>query len=201
MKKILFILVAIFTFSFINAQEVHFGAKAGLNLATMNSSDSEFNNLIDGSRTAFHAGAVIDISFSDKFSVQPELLYSSVGAIFDYDGVARYSESEFGYVLDYLSIPVMAKYYVADGFSLEVGPQIGFLLSAKAENDSDEEDIKEYTESTDFGLGFGAGYKMENGLFFNARYNLGLSNIFSDVDDGDWFKNNVFQFSVGFMFN
>jgi hypothetical protein len=42
---------------------------------------------------------------------------------------------------------------------------------------------------------------MENGLFFNARYNLGLSNIFSDVDDGDWIKNNVFQFSVGFMFN
>ena len=30
----------------------------------------------------------------------------------------------------------MAKFYVAEGFSLEAGPQIGFLTSAKA-NESD----------------------------------------------------------------
>ncbi len=201
MKKILFILLAVFTFSFVQAQDFHFGAKAGVNLANLSSSNSEFNNMIKG-RTAYHVGVVAEISFSDAFSVQPELLYSSLGASFDTSAsMRRASDSSPDYVINYLSVPVMAKYYVADGFSLELGPQIGFLTGAKVTDGTNEEDIKDYFESTDFGLGFGAGYKMENGLFFNARYGLGLSNISKDASDGDWVKNNAFQFSVGFMFN
>jgi hypothetical protein len=40
---------------------------------------------------------------------------------------------------------------------------------------------------------------MENGLLFNARYVLGLSNVIKDSGD-EWGKNNVFQFSVGYIF-
>ncbi len=200
MKKILLIFIAVFMFSFANAQDISFGLKAGLNLANMNSSNSEFNDLLSG-RTAFHAGAVAEFSFSDQFSLQPEVLYTSLGTTVDYGSVSRASDTSYDIIANYLAIPVMAKYYVADGFSLEVGPQIGFLLSAKAKNDTNEEDMKDNFESTDFSAAFGAGYKMENGLFFNARYGLGLSNISKDASDGDWVKNNAFQFSVGFMFN
>ncbi len=200
MKKILFIFIAVFMFSFANAQDISFGLKAGLNLASMHSSDSNFNDAVSG-RTAFHAGAVAEFSFSDQFSLQPEVLYTSLGSTFDFGSVSRASDTKVDFIANYLAIPVMAKYYVADGFSLEAGPQIGFLLSAKAKNDTNEEDIKDAYESTDFGAAFGAGYKMENGLFFNARYGLGFSNVFKDAADGEWVKNNAFQFSVGFMFN
>ena len=64
----------------------------------------------------------------------------------------------------------MAKYYVAEGFSLEAGPQIGFLMSAKMKaesgGDSEEIDVKDDLKSIDFGINFGAGYKLENGLNF-----------------------------------
>jgi hypothetical protein len=97
----------------------------------------------------------------------------------------------------------MAKYYVTEGLSIEAGPQIGFLLSATDEYEDEEDDIDEFLKSTDFGLNLGLGYKLDSGLFFNARYNLGLSdNLDADEfeTDGAEYKNSVIQISVGYFF-
>ena len=199
MKKVILLFLISFSFAYSYAQEISYGLKAGLNLATMKSSISQFNDAIS-SRTAFHVGGVVEIKFSDKFSVQPEILYNSVGAKIDASLMARAETPDVSYVIDYLSIPVMAKYYVMDGLSLDLGPQLGILLSSKMKVDSESEDMKDQTESMDFGLGFGAGYKLENGLFLDARYVLGLSNLAKDIGDDESVKNNVFQFSVGYKF-
>jgi len=188
----LFAAVAVFGLTSVNAQEVKFGAKAGVNFATIGGDDT--GDL--SSRTGFHVGGVAEIGISEKFSVQPELVYSAQGATEDFEGV------DVDWKFDYLNVPVMAKYMVADGFSIEAGPQIGFLLSAKVEGGGEEVDIKDEVSGIDFGFGFGAGYKMESGLNFSARYNLGLSNI-NDFEGSDDFsnQNNVFQISVGYFFN
>lgn len=200
MKKVLFLAIALVTFSFANAQEVSYGLKAGLNYSNWSFSTEDMGDF--DSRLSFHVGGVVELGLSDKFSVQPEILYSSVGAQIDSSELtARVaSDDKIVFALDYLSIPVMAKYYVAEGFSLEAGPQIGILLSANYKFDGESEDIKEGYKSTDFSAGIGAGYKMENGLFINARYVLGLSNIWEDSGD-EWEKNNAFQFSLGYKFN
>ena len=212
MKKVLFFAaLLLFSMVTINAQDVKFGAKAGVNFASITGDDTDD---LDG-RTAFHLGVVAEIPISEKFSFQPELLYSAQGAS------QKSSFDEFNYEvkeeltgkLDYLNLPLMAKFYVADGFSLEAGPQIGFLLSAKADyefsasgggedySESDSIDLKDETKSIDFGANFGVGYKMESGLNFGIRYNLGLSNI-NDGEGSDDFKNQngVFQISVGYFF-
>ncbi len=192
MKKIVLLAVALFTFSLMNAQ-FSLGAKAGVNLASWNMSEDD-DDVLKG-RIAYHVGVVAEISLSDQFSVQPELLYTSLGPKVDFDEV-----DDFRYVVDYLSIPVMVKYYPVEGLGIEIGPQVGFLLGAKATNGDEEEDFKDEMESIDFGVGFGAGYKLEMGVFFNARYVLGMTNIVSELEDDDFVKNNVFQFSVGYMF-
>jgi hypothetical protein len=183
----------------INAQDVKFGSKAGVNFASITGDDTDD---LDG-RTAFHLGVVAEIPISEKFSFQPELLYSAQGAS------QKNSFDEFNYEaeinLDYLNLPLMAKYYVAEGFSLEAGPQVGFLMSAKAKvsggGESEEEDIKDSVKGINFGVNFGVGYKLDSGLNFGARYNLGLSN---DNDDSefpdDTYKNSVIQLSVGYFF-
>ena len=52
-----------------------------------------------------------------------------------------------------------------------------------------------------FGLDFGLGYKLENGLNFSARYNLGLSNIREITNDYDFsLKNDVISLGVGYFF-
>ncbi|WP_194766449.1 porin family protein [Tamlana sp. I1] len=205
-KLVLCVAIAAFSMSFVNAQEVKFGVKAGVNFASFSGDDVED---LDG-LTGFHVGGVAEIMFSDKFSIQPEIIYSAQGAkseesetfegeTFEYKSKAK---------LDYINIPVIAKYYVTEGLSLEAGPQVGFLASAKGKDEvtidgdteSDTEDLKEYVKGVDFGLGLGLGYKLENGLNFSARYNLGLANISDDEDSDDSLKNNVIQLSVGFMF-
>lgn len=192
MKK-LFLLAAIAVFGFtnVNAQEISFGAKAGLNLASITGDDTDD---LDG-RTAFHFGVVAEIGISDKFSVQPELLYSGQGATESFEGI------DLDINFDYINLPVMAKFYVAEGFSLELGPQVGFLMSAKAKAEGEEEDLKDFVKGTDFGANFGVGYKLESGLNFAARYNLGLSNL-NDSEDSDDFKwnNSNIQISVGYFF-
>ena len=213
MKKLLLITaVAVFGFTSVNSQEVHFGAKAGLNLASITGEDT---GELDG-RTSFHVGAVAEIAISDVFSVQPELLYSAQGAKYEdsYSEMGYSEEIEATIKYDYITLPIIAKYYVAEGFSIEAGPQVGFLMTAEAdydakvsyegvsESESGTEDFKDDTSGIDFGLNFGFGYKMESGLNFAARYNVGLSNI-NDFEGSDDYKqqNSVIQVSVGYFFN
>ena len=179
------------------SQNVRVGAKAGVNISDITGDDVDSFN----GRTSFHVGAIAEIPVSNDFSVQPELMYSSQGSDYSeeggYDGKVK---------ADYLNVPVIAKFYVAEGFSIEAGPQVGFLMSAKDEydwaGDTGENDLKDYLKGIDFGLNFGLGYRLENGLNFGARYNLGLSDVndSEDLDGGATYKNSVIQLSVGFFF-
>ncbi|WGD34343.1 porin family protein [Olleya sp. YS] len=216
MKKLLMIAaVAVFGLTSANAQDVNFGAKAGVNFATITGDDT------DGieSKIGIHIGLVAEIEISENFSFQPELLYSAQGAQDDYSESENINGFTYSYTeeakakLDYIILPLMAKYYVADGFSIEAGPQIGFLvkseeevsfsetINGQTESGTESADTDDFTSGVDFGLNFGLGYKLDSGLNFSARYNLGLSNI-NDGEGSDEFENQnaVFQVSVGFFF-
>ncbi len=203
MKKLILALAIIFCAIYsVNSQESHFGVKAGVNFASIGGDDTED---ADG-RTSFHVGVLAELMFTDQFGIQPEVLYSSQGA--------KAEDSESGFTakgelkLDYINVPILAKYIFSPGFSAHLGPQIGFLTNAEFEYEesfggetiSGTEDVKEFMNDIDFGLAGGLGYKLDMGLFFNARYVLGISDI-NDDDDSDYSQqNNVFQFSVGYMF-
>ena len=202
MKKIILLFaLALFTFT-ANAQ-VNFGAKAGLNFASMTGDGA---NGLDG-RTSLHFGVTAEIEISDSFSLQPELTYSGQGYSTDYESLDDDGDPYTGEVVgkvNYLNLPVMAKFYVAESFSLEFGPQIGFLMSAEAKDTdpvygTETMDIKDALKSTDFSLNFGAGYKLESGLNFGLRYNLGITDVPED-DNGVDFKHGVFQISLGYNF-
>lgn len=191
MKKILLSAVAILALgTAAQAQEIKFGAKAGVNFASV-SMDPE-GDMDTKSRTGLHIGIVAEFKLTETFAIQPELLYSMQGSKAEFGGV----ESETK--LDYLNLPIMAKYYVTEGLSIEAGPQIGFLMSAKEE----DEDAKDGYKSIDFGIGAGLAYDLPMGVFFQARYNVGLSNI-GETEEGQPdidYKNNVFAISVGYKF-
>ncbi len=179
--------IAVLGFTTANAQGVSFGAKAGANFASLNGDDAD--NL-DG-RTGFHVGGVVNIGISEIFAVQPEILYSSQGYKFN---------SAFGDVkgmLDYINIPILADITVVDGLSLQGGPQVGINISAKAKADGETGDIDD-VETLDIGFGGGAQYRLPDmGLFFQARYVIGFSDVITDVTA----KNNVISLSAGWFFN
>lgn len=208
MKKLFLTAAAVFALTAVNAQDITFGAKFGVNLANADAGDFDTDVV-----TSFHIGVTAELPISDKFSVQPELLYSIQGA--SLTETITEDKYEYLYKLNFINLPIMAKYYVTQGLSLEAGPQIGFLVKAEVETDftdSDDSsnnvsittDLKDYYKSIDFGFNIGAGYKLESGLNFTLRYNLGLSNLsdtdHEDVSDDSEWKNRVLQLSVGYTF-
>lgn len=200
MRKVILSAVLLSAFSsndVLAQQQVKFGPKAGVNFANISGLD---NSEI---KTGFHVGAVAEIKFNEKFSIQPELLYSAEGAKFtgSYPIVGNVEE-KLNY--DYINIPILAKYYIVDGFSVEAGPQVGFLVKAenKLSNASTEltNDVKNNLSSTTFGLGFGVAYDLPMGLFVNGRYNLGLSDIVKNNNNSAQ-KSNVIQVGLGYKFD
>jgi len=184
-KLLLATVITVLGLTSVNAQEIKFGAKAGLNFAFItgdNTADLTPN-------TDLHFGVMAEFKISNKFSLQPELVYSGQGAELNIASEGRIS-------LNYLNLPIIGKYYVTEQLSLEAGPQIGYLLSTNGGT----LDYKDLLKPIDYGVNFGVGYKLENGLNFTARYNLGLSNI-NDVDDfSEKNSNGVVQLSVGYFF-
>ncbi|MGL2963256.1 porin family protein [Flavobacterium sp. RSB2_4_14] len=213
MNKVILTIATVLVVSFANGQEketsgndvIKFGVKAGVNFANLTASEDLTM------KVGFHIGGFMEYKLSKKFTLQPELLYSTQGAKYQgSDALSGYIISgESNYKLAYLNLPVMAKYYVSSKFSLEAGPQIGFLLSAKNEFDysgtllgepiseSGEVDIKDDFNAFDYGINFGAGYDFNDKISLGLRYNLGLS----DVSDFYYFdKNSVIQLSLGYKF-
>lgn len=187
MKKLFFTFaVVIFSAAGLFAQGVSGGLKVGANFANQNFEVEGFDFKPD-SRTSLHLGVFATIMVSETFGVQPELLYNSVGSKVD--------ESVFK--MDYLTVPIMIRYNPVPVFNIHVGPQFGFLLSAKQEFDGDSQDIKENMKGLDLGVGVGLGVDLPMGLGFSARYVLGLSNVSDSGDSEDIkVKNNVIQISA-----
>jgi hypothetical protein len=153
-----------------SAQDVNFGIKAGLNLYNINSSGSEYDV-----KTGFHAGLLGHIHLTKHFAVQPELVYSTQGAKYKVGGLVTKTK------LSYINLPVLLQYMFDNGFRLQAGPQVGFLINAKNETGSTNTNIKKSTNTVDFALGMGVGYiNPKSGFGVDARYNLGLSNINDD---------------------
>lgn len=209
MKKIFIAATALFAFGFAQAQEnIRFGIKGGFNLYTLTGDDSDDAKSLAG----FNLGAFAEFRITEKFSIQPEVQYSAQGAkaegSFSAEGISVDAEGKFK--LGYINVPVMAKFYVTNDVTIEAGPYVGFLTSAKLKVEgtysdggstievSDTQDAKELFKSTDFGLNIGLGYNFTDNIFANARYAFGLSNI-ADDNDAD-LKNAGLQIAVGYRF-
>lgn len=190
MKKLILILTLLAGTFAMNAQGIHFGLKAGANF-------SNFNGDIDTEGiTNFHAGGVLELNIIPMFSIQAEGLFSSQGGEGkSYDSFGNIVDESATIKLDYIAVPVLAKFYILpDRLSLMAGPQFSFLV-----NDAKEE----FNAKTfDFAVAGGAELKLIAGLFVQARYTIGVNNAFDDngTDIKVDAKNAVFQLSVGYMF-
>ena len=197
MKRFALIMFLVMAFSVsASAEGMIFGAKGGLNLAKVYGDDVDESDFLYGGI----GGAFFCYMVNDMFAVQPELLFAMKGG----DQVT--SGDETGKTkLNYIEIPVLLRLHIPTEGSLTpavfAGPSIGFLMSAKFE----DEDIKDDLKSTDFGLVVGAGLDHmlgENGGFitFDVRYSMGLSTVvdIEGVDEQPDVKNMGLAFMVGY---
>ncbi len=165
----------------VNGQNIDFGLKGGLNLSSISGSGIEAD-----SKTGFHAGVILEVSLLETFAIQPEVLYSTQGAK---------SGSGADLTLDYLSVPVLAKYYLVPGtLSIDFGPQFSFLL----DDNINILDLVADTDAESFELGgvIGLGVKLPLSIFAQVRYVRGITTLAENPD----VNSNLFQVSVGYRF-
>ena len=235
MKKLAIFTLFSFLFTGAFAQDIaEFGIKGGLNLSGY-LADDNLNLYQDN--TSASVGA--DVGFygvfhlSDKFAIQPEVLYSLQSVNFvepeayvDYvyvDGffgpdfvvseVGTYGDVEAQQNLHYLNVPVLANIYLTEGLSLQIGPQIGFLLNGTARLDPNDEqvaglitDFEDQIDITDrlnrVSLAASAGlqYELPSNLNLGLRYNFGLTDVVDDTEDVVSLTNQVGQLYLGYTF-
>lgn len=170
MKKLMLMAaVAVFGLSNVNAQS-QFGVMAGYT----NISEKASYDGISASQaeSGFFVGVVGDFTVSEKFHIQPEVLYANV------------SESNFLY------IPILAKYMVSEEFGILVGPQANLIL----------EDMPNGVNSLGVDLTFGGNYKITQNFFAEARYGFELTNRVSDSSLDVKGRFNTLHVGVGYMF-
>ena len=199
-KSILIIALVLFGATTMSAQEAwNFGIKGGVNFANFTGDDFSSDN----SRTSFNVGLLAEIPLADRFSIQPEVLYSGQGYEIYENDQANFLDVDDNveYQLDYVSVPVLAKIYLVDGLSVQAGPSFNFKVNEEIDYQPTQDggDIDNpYPGAQDFEFGGAAGleYKFNNGFFIQGRYTYGFSETFEDLD----IHNSVWQAGVGFMF-
>lgn len=175
MKKVVLAALAVMAFGVARAQDEDqvIAVKGGFNFSNFG------GDVTTDGKTGFYLGVAADMPVAGNFHIQPELLYSSEGA-----------DHQQG--IGYFRIPVMAKYYVIKGLSIEAGPQFGFKVTTQNDN------VDNNTKSFDYGIGAGAAYEFSMGIFVEARYNAGIANISEDSQLN--VTTHSFQIGLGYRF-
>lgn len=197
MKKLILGIALFGGLSAANAQ-IDLGVKGGLNFPTLSGDSRQLYENQTKFRTDFYVGGYANYKITDQISFQPELLYSKQGA-----GLKTNDNSKAKLITHNINIPLMGRYEIMDGLNVEFGPQLGFLVSAKEKYELGKENTKikatDNFKTFDFGLNFGAAYKITDELEINARFTKGLSNIndYYPQTVNDNYKITNTYFSVG----
>ncbi len=231
MKKIFLGLTLVGSF-LMNAQEkensptqpssVKFGIKAGFNGSTFSRGERNEVDNNEKIKAGSHIGIFANIPLAEKFSIQPELLFSQLGSktedLFIHDSGDYFTKQEYEYKtnLNYLTLPIMVQYNILPQLYVEAGPEFGLLLGGKIEGDGRNEirynntttvnsenfsnkiSMKLYNKFN-FGIGIGAGYYFTQNFGVTARFTAGITGIFKN-DYGSKVKNNALQLGVAYRF-
>lgn len=167
MKKILllFTLSIIITASAFE-QEVSCGVRVDLNTSTFVGSDADGSN----AKVGYASGLFVDYPMNNSISFVPELKYSNIGAKGDVKGHTT------TFNMNYITLPLMFRFHFNPIVSLEVGPQLAYLATAKADIQNVSVDLTEQFQRFEAGIGVGSVFE-SNRVFLNGRYNYGLTQI------------------------
>jgi len=179
-----------------------FGAKGGLGVSSLIIKDNDDNLTaeVGNAGFSFHFGGAYEIDFSDQLSFEPGLVLTQKKSSFDLNTLVTFN-------FLYLETPLHLKFYfldVGDGIRLYGlgGGSLGFLLSAKRDND--KLTIGNKTNDTlkplDFGINFGAGAQFFDALNVDLSASIGVTNLSNDVTNGLKNKNSVVRLTVTYQF-
>jgi Outer membrane protein beta-barrel domain len=168
-----------------------FGFKAGVNVSTFRTA-VDYSDFDRNLKLGQVFGAFVQIPVcSSRFTIQPEFLYSQMGA----KGTSTaFGEATFRY--NYFSMPVLVKYKVAKTFNVFAGVEADFLVRARLKQLYKTSTITYDIKDFDFAYTAGVGASAKQWTF-DLRYIHGSQDV-SPVADETTFFNQAVQFTLGY---
>ncbi|MDQ3395704.1 MAG: PorT family protein [Bacteroidota bacterium] len=220
MKKILLLALALTCFKAaeLRAQDIQYGIRAGVNNANWGGDAKDFlegiisyeNAFNTRNRTGFQAGGYLVLPIAPNFVLEPALMYSTKGQEI-YSTLFKNSfinpKISISNNSHYIDLPVMAKYYIKNGFHVFGGPQVSYLVFNKVKAEAgilgfDIIDQNIYINAPlrkfDFSMAAGIGYQFQNGINISAGYDHGLTSL--DKGGRTDINNRVVRASLGYTF-
>lgn len=183
--------------------QIGIGVVGGVSIADLHGSEKDvlFPGTNRGTRSGFVGGAFLDLGLGNILSIRPEVLYVQKGVKFTNSG------GELKFKLDYVEIPVLLVFGIpTPGIvrpEIFVGPQVAFQTKCDVEGvftgPCDDPAIDLATESTDFGILFGASVRISSFMITGA-FDYGLVTLDTDVDPFD-IQTQAFYIMAGWMFS
>jgi hypothetical protein len=201
MKMKFALLLAIITTTVVSKAQVSIIPKVGMGV---NSVDFSNNSGKEKLTTGFIGGVGFEFPVKkSKVSFAPELLINSRGVEIENIGVTTSIR------MNYLDMPLLAKYYITKSLFFNVGPSVNFAVNGKEKTNGVSTDINFSNRkgSTDFKrldisfiFSLGAKIPITYGSFIaDVRYNLGLRDI--DNINNQTTRNRGLAISIGYAFN
>ncbi|MGE0077199.1 MAG: porin family protein [Bacteroidales bacterium] len=210
MKRFFFLVPFLFLFGNVDAQLfkvfghdvgfIYVGPKVGMTYSTI-SNFSDLTGSDTKSKFGYQFGAVGEFGFTSKFSIQTELLFYSRGV--------RYEDIDGGVRMNYIGIPLLAKYsfkvlgltkfYAMGGTFADIRTK-GEWYDGNGQTSDLGSGFKKY----DWGFSFGAGaeYPMKKGIWaLDIRYNLGITDLHDDAGDDTKTRSRSFGFALTYKFD
>ncbi|SHI61320.1 porin family protein [Pseudozobellia thermophila] len=191
---LLFLTLLCSTSSF-SQNKASFGFRAGLN-------SSKITNTSLHSKQGIYAGALIDVRFTERYALQPELVYSNQG------GRSK-GNSDNDLRINYITVGVANKVFVDDHhrFHLIFGPSLDFNFDDNFVNLVNDTGTSKAT-FFDLALFGGLGYEFDSGLIIEGRFKQGLINVdlFNEDFNSEFYDNKgatlnaLFQFGLAYKF-
>lgn len=142
-----------------------FGPRVGINFA-------DYLNSPGSARTGLYAGMFLDYNITHRWGFESGAYYSQLGST---NNVELGHAARTIHRMDYLSVPLVAKFNFLGGFRAIAGVEGLFKLSAKCKekNGGPTADIPN-VRSSNLALTFGAGYLFRCGLDLTVSYSKGI---------------------------
>jgi hypothetical protein len=201
MKKIVITLLMTTAVISVKAQNFHFGIKTGINLSkeTKTEVERQVQDFDKEFRKGFHIGGIVTYSINKKWELEGNLMYSQQGYKEHLFSIEN-NRTIYSIRSNYINLPIAIKYYPLEHLYIEMGPQIGFLISKKHKIQG-EGNITKYIplkpNHIDLSLFCGLGYKFSNNILLEARYIHGINNTYKNVALS---QNRNIQISIGYLF-
>ena len=165
-----------------NAQEtkVFFKPINGMTLSTVTNSKAKY-------QFGYTGGAEFEFKVQDWASL-------SIGALYAMVGCRNVNKTNINCSLEYLNFPILANFYLFDGFAVKVGLQPGVKLRAYAKSG---DEALSMTDLSTLAVAIPAGLSYEfRNFVLDARYNWYANR----VGEGIKAHNSVFQLTLGYKF-